>query len=56
MMAVLLGLIAFLLFILVLATPIRRALVGWLVIVVGGMLLLAVYLTWQTRARSKGRR
>jgi hypothetical protein len=50
MMAVLLGLIGFLLFILVLATPIGRALVGlaflvgWLVIVVGGMLLLAAYL------------
>ena len=50
MMAVL-GLIAFLLFLLVLATPLGRALVdraflvGWSVIIVGSMLLLAVYLT-----------
>jgi hypothetical protein len=51
MMAVLLGLMAVLLLILVRATPIGRALVGraflvgWVVIVAGGALLLAVYLT-----------
>ena len=50
MVIVLLGLLTLLLFILVLATPIGRALVGqaflvgWLVLVVGFVLLLAVYL------------
>jgi len=50
MVIVLLGLLTFLLFILVLSTPVGRALVGqaflvgWFVLVVGFVLLLAVYL------------